>query len=199
MSNEIYPQLPGLAYGVKRRPMWRTDVRTTPSQREYRSSDQTLPRRRISLVYEYLQQGLGAAEQETLEGFFNRHHGELDSFLLNDPDDNACTNQLFGVGNGVTTQFQLVRTRGGFVEPIPHVNNVASISRAGVVLTPGSGYTVSATGLVTLATAPTAGQQLTWTGSYYWRARFDGQDLDFEKFLDTLWKLGKVDLLTTRS
>lgn len=398
MSNEVYPQLPGLAYGVRRRPVWRTDVRTTPSQREYRSSDQILPRRRLTLVYDFLQQGLGFTEQEALEGFFNRHRGELDSFLLADPDDSQVVDQFVGLGDGVTNTYQLVRTRGGVVEAPSWINGTpqltlsdwqgdrvrlspaartnlllrsdnfgnaawvkggattttgaaagpegtgttadlvaensgtvnhnvrqaaaisptallafavyakpagrniiklrlqradflhgcsanfnlaagtvglvdtfgngqlptASITQAGngywrceivgqadtvadtttlatvalmssdvtdptytgdgssgvhldkaiavagsfagrvinttsAAVTAPADYSVASTGLATLAAAPIAGASLRWTGSYYWRARFAEAELDFEKFLDTLWRLGKVELLTTRS
>lgn len=37
-----------------------------------------------------------------------------------------------------------------------------------------SQYTVSASGLVTFSSAPTSGYQLTWSGTFYARVRFDG-------------------------
>lgn len=42
-------------------------------------------------------------------------------------------------------------------------------------------YTISGTGLVTLAANLANGATLTWTGGYYRRVRFDMDDLDMER------------------
>jgi uncharacterized protein (TIGR02217 family) len=196
MSNEIYPAMPGLAFDVHRTTFWKTDIRTTPSGREYTSSQQVVPRRRIRLQYEFLRAKAALAELQTLEGFFNRHSGALSSFLFDDPDDNTVTAQTVGTGNGSTTAFQLVRTFGGYTQPIQWVNGTPSIYKAGTLQ--GSGYTVSSDGLLTFGTAPTSGQVITWTGAYCWRVRFEKDELDFVKFLKQVWKTGQVDLITKK-
>lgn len=130
MSNEVYPTLPGLDFDVHRTPVWTTAIRTTPSGREFRNGQQLYPRYKRQLQYEFLRSSAAYQELQALEGFFNRHRGSLDSWLLNDPDDNYIANQLLGVGDGVTTAFQALRTRGGFSEPLYQINTVQSLTVA---------------------------------------------------------------------
>lgn len=119
MSNEIYPTLPGLTFGVQRNlraaPV---TVKTTPSQREYRARDATLPRYRYVLGYEFLRADAVLAELQALVGFFGRHGGSFDDFLFLDPDDNAAALQTIGIGDGSTTAYQLLRSLGNFAEPV---------------------------------------------------------------------------------
>lgn len=191
MSNAVYPTLPGLAYKVKRVSGFKTQVHETASGREYRSALMVYPRDRYTLQYEFLRDRNATDEMRTLLGFYRSRRGAYDSFLLNDPDDNAVSAQAFGTGDGTTKTFQLVRTLGGFVEPVYDLNGAPAIYKAGVLQ--GSGYTVSATGAVTFTTAPAAGAVLTWTGSYYWRVRFVKDDLELEKFMNELWS-GTLEL-----
>lgn len=205
MTNQVYPVLPGLEFNVHRIPSWKVDIRTTPSLREYRSTDQVYPRRRRVLSYEFLRSAAAFAELQTLDGFFNLHHGPAESFLLDDPDDNDVAAQAIGTGNASNKDFQLVRTLGGVVEPVAHANGAPQIFKAGVLQTLGTHYSLVAgaiypndPSMVRFVTAPGAGQAITWTGSYYWRCRFNREDLDFVKFLDQIWKTGTVDLIDTR-
>ena len=119
MSNSVYPSLPGLAFPVGRAVLPPpVQVRTTPSQREYRARDAFVPRYQYSLAYEFLRTGNRGTELATLLGFYNQAGGPFDSWLFLDPDDNSVTANTFGVGNGTTTGFQLLRSFGGFAEPV---------------------------------------------------------------------------------
>ena len=128
MSNEIYPALPGLAFGVRVSPVWQTAIRTTPSGREFRSSQQIYPRYKRRLAYEFLRSKSAYLELQALQGFFNRHSGQLQSFLLDDPDDNTIADQTLGVGNGSTVAWQALRTRGGYTEPIYELNGTPALT-----------------------------------------------------------------------
>ncbi len=195
MSAELYPELPGLAFGVQRAPLWPVDVRTTPAGREYRSSSQTYPRRRIALAYEFLRTRGAWAELQALEGFYNRHRGPLHAFNLLLPEDSVASAAPFGTGNGSTTVFRLLRAWGGYTEPVLSTAPGMQVLVNGVPLS--SGWTVSK-GVITFTTAPASGAALAWSGTYYWRARFAQPELTFEKFLHGLWKTGKVELLTLK-
>lgn len=118
MSNEIFPSFPGKEFPSTRAPVWKTQVKTTPSDREYRSTDISFPRYRFKWSYEFLRKKQSYVEYPELEGFFNRHKGRMDDFLLTDPDDNYIANQVFALGDGVTTKFALVRNFGNYVMPI---------------------------------------------------------------------------------
>jgi len=198
MSNAVYPALPGLTFGVQRSiippPV---QVRTTPSRREFRARDATLPLYGYSLVYEFLRSNAAWSELQTLVGFYNLRGGPFDTFLFTDPDDSAATLALFGTGDGATVAFQLLRSFGGFAEAVNDVNGAPSIYKAGTLQS--SGYTISATGLVTFSTAPTTGQLLTWSGAFYRRCRFKGEQLDTTKFMQDLWEARKVELISVKA
>lgn len=193
MSEAIYPDLPGLKPEIKRTPMWKTLRQESVSGKILTAALMTYPTRKYMLAYEVLRAG---AEQElqNLEGFFNARQGSFDTFLFNDPDDRSVTDQTFGTGNGVTTAFPLLRTRGGFSEPVQSVNGAPVIKVAGVVKATPADYVISTLGVVNFVVAPANGAALTWTGNYYWRCRFLLDMIDLDKFLQDLWKLNRIEM-----
>lgn len=198
MSNDVFPTLPGQEWPVVKRPIHKTGIKETVSGREFRTRYMASPRYRIKVSYEFLREWGGLGEMASLLGFFNKHAGAFESFRFNDRDDNAAVAQQFGIGDGVTTQFQLLRTRGGYAEPVYELNGAPQIFRAGVLQATPAAYTVNATGLVTFTAAPTAGQSLTWTGSYYWRTRFLSDTTDFQEFMRQVWKAQGIELITVK-
>src|SRR4051812_30223026 len=109
MSNAIFPVLPGLLWDVKKTPQWSTKVQPATSGKELRLSYYSAPIYKYSLAYEVLRQATAFLELQTLVGFFNARQGKYDSFLFQDPNDNAVTSHGFGIGDGATTAFQLQR------------------------------------------------------------------------------------------
>lgn len=192
MGNAIYPTLPGLAFGVSRSPQFSTKVARAVSLSETRGSFAAYPLWGFTLTYEFLRKGQGVAEFEQLLGFFLARKGQFDSFLFTDPDFNSVTNQQFGVGDGVTTSFQLVRsTNLAFSEPVQNPNVISAINDNG---SPAGTYTQS-NGLISFSVAPAAGHALTWTGTYYNRCRFEQDVADFSKFMQDLWELKTLKLV----
>jgi uncharacterized protein (TIGR02217 family) len=186
-----------MAWPVQRSPLAPpVQVRTTPSQREFRSRDATLPRYLFTLSFEFLRGASALAEWQTLLGFFNQRGGDFEDFLFLDPADSTVTDQVFGSGTGVSTQFQLLRTLGGFNEPIYGLSGTPVLKANGVVI--GSGYSIDNNGLVTFTAAPGVGATLTWTGTFCWRVRFAKGQLDFSQFMRDFWELKKVELLTVK-
>ena len=195
MSNAVYPVLPGLEFPVTRivLPPPVTAL-PTPSRREYRGRSASLPLYRYVLSYEYLRPDAALAEWQTLEGFFKQMGGDFDTFLFSDPDDNAASAAPFGTGNGSTTQFQLVRTLGGFAEAVFDLKGAPQIFKAGVLQTVTTHYTVGSTGLVTFVTAPGAGEALTWTGAFYRRCKFSQGRQEYQKFMQNFWRARQVEI-----
>jgi uncharacterized protein (TIGR02217 family) len=146
------------------------------------------PIRAYELKHEMLRSYGAFTELATLYGFFCSRQGALDSFLYNDPEDNSVTAQLFGTGDGTTVAFQLGRSLGGFFEPIYNTNATPQIFVNGVLKTVGSDYTINSAGLVTFTVAPSAALPITWTGTYYWRCRFEEDQLSFGEFANLFWK-----------
>ncbi len=194
MSNAIFPTMPGIKWGSTKTPIWSTKVQKSASGRELRASYYSYPDWKFSLSYEVLRAN-ALAELQTLVGFFNARQGSFDSFLYQDSDDKAVTSQAFGVGDGVTTKFQLARDFGGFIEPVVATSGSPSIYVGGALKTPATHYTL-ADGLVTFTTAPASGIFLTWTGEFYYRVRFVQDSADFEQFLHQLWSLKKIEFKT---
>lgn len=196
MGNAVFPTLAGLTMEVTRTPTWNTTIKQAVAGNEFRYANQLYPIYEYRLEFEFLRDlRAGVDELRSIEGFFNARNGRFDSFLWTDPDDNAVTAQSFGTGNGSTTSFQLVRSFGAYSAPVWAPNGTPSIYRAGSLVT--SGVTVSSTGLVTFSSAPSNGQALTWTGSYYKRVRFTRDSLELEKFMRDLWEAKKVEFRET--
>ena len=194
MSQLVFPTLPGLEWNITRQPIWSTTKRQSVSGRQFRLANYSFPRYKYTMSFSVLRQYGAFTEFTQLVSLFNNVGGDFDSFLWTDPDDNAVTGAGFGVGNGTTTVFQLVRTYAGFVEPVYGLNGSPQIYVGGVLKTVGTDYTISNTGLVTFTVAPSTA--LTWTGSFYKRCVFSQSTLEFNKFMNNLWELKKVEFET---
>lgn len=199
MSNIVYPSLLGQDIVATRAPAFATKVKRAVSGKEFRAAFMAYPLWNLSISYEFLRDGNRGADLQTIEGLFMQMRGAWDSFLVAVLSDFSVTDMPFGVGNGAQTAFQLTRTRGAggfsFVEPVQNVNAITNVKKNGVTLTLTTDYTVGSTGIVTFVSAPAGGAALTWTGTYYFRCRFVRDEMESERFLADLWKLGKVELL----
>lgn len=205
MSSLVYPTLPGLMYPVKRTPVWsHPRPQESVSGKESRVRFYVYPRWRWTLAYEFLSDpSTGTSELKQLVGIFNAHAGNWDSFLFSDPDFNSATAEQFGTGDGTTTAFQITakyQNAGGpgAADVIQNFNGAPQIFKAGVLQTVSTHYTLGPTGIVTFTSAPTAGQALTWTGSFYYRVRFDTETLDVEKFMNQMWSARAVKLISVK-
>lgn len=189
MSNAVFPVLAGLDWNVIKTPVWKTRIQEAVSGKELRAALMSYPLWKFSLSYTVLRANAANAELQTLMGFFNARQGMFDSFLYTDPTDNSVANQSFGTGDGSTTAFQLLRSLGGFTEPIQNVNGTPTIYING---TPTAAFTLGSTGVVTFTTAPAPAAALTWSGNFYYRCRFLQDSSEFDNFMRDLWALKKL-------
>lgn len=205
-SNPVFPStsLPGLGLPVIRTPVWMTLSQQSLAGVDVPNQPWTYPRYRYSLHFEFLRQGAAFGELQNLMGFFNRMAGRYAVFQYDDPqDDTAPTDQAFGTGDSTTVAFQLVRTRGSFVEPVFAVNAVTNVKVA-TVLQASSTYSVSNKGVVTFVSPPAAAAALTWNGTFNWFCRFDKDEYDFEQFTVSsgaggpLWGLSSMQWTTVK-
>lgn len=196
MSDAVFPTLPGLAWDVKKTPIFNTQVQKATSGRELRVGFYSYPLWKFSLAYNVLKADTVTAELQQLMGFFLERQGQFDSFLYSDPTDHQVTGQQFGTGDGTTTSFQLTRTLGGFAEPIFNLNGSPTIYAAGAVQA-SSGYTIS-NGLVTFTTPPANGAALTWDGEFYYRCRFLADTAEFNNFAYQLWDLQQLEFQSVK-
>jgi uncharacterized protein (TIGR02217 family) len=184
MSTSVFPTLAGLGWSVTRREVWKTRSQEAISGKETRIADWSYPRHQWSLGFDFLRQGM------------------FDSFLYGDADDNAVTGQAIAAGDGATTSFAFVRSFGGFVEPILAPNTVSHVYLNGVAQSPSS-YTVNgwgstAPGTLVFGTPPGSGVAIAADFSFYFPCRFAADQMDFEKFMASLYAAKKVSFVSLK-
>jgi len=200
MSTPLFPALAGIGWNIPKTVEWSTTVQTARSGKETRIGNWTYPVYHWELVFDFLRAAPANPELQQLTALFNGAGAQVGNFLYTDPDDNAATAQEIGVGDGVTTAFQLVRSFGGYVEPIWAPNVVSSITVAGV---PATGWTVSnfdgaSPGLVTFAAAPAPGAAIVASFSFYFPCRFEDDRLTAKLLLAALYSADKVRIKSVK-
>ena len=201
MSAAVFPTLPGLSWSVDKQPEFSTVVRASASGQETRVALWPNPRWRFKLGYDLLRAD-SHLELQTLMGFFLARQGQFDSFLYQDADDNSVTGQPIGMGDGVTTAFQLYRALGGFAEPVraPNLGATLNIYLGGVLQSPitysVSGWGATAPGMVTFTTAPSAATPIAADFSFYFPVRFAADTAEFSEFMHQLWELKQIELIS---
>ncbi len=105
----------GVAYGSQGGPSYRTRIVTSASGHEDRNSEWSYPRH----VFEWTTSGNYDSDMETLTRFFHALKGAWCGFRVRDERDwkscpileyPAFDDQVIGTGNGVTAEFQLIKT-----------------------------------------------------------------------------------------
>jgi uncharacterized protein (TIGR02217 family) len=145
-----------------------TNVVTLMSGHERRNTDWADAR----MAYDVAPGVRSEAELASLIAFFRARRGPAIGFRFGDPFDDssngstgvpAKTDQLLGVGNGVRTDFPLVKTYGSGTAPQirritrPRAGSVV-VAVAGVTVT---AWTLAANGRIVFDTAPAGGAQVT--------------------------------------
>lgn len=195
MSSLVFPTLPGMKWPVRRTARWQTRRRYSASGRRFAVTQWSYPIWVYRLSFEVLRSNASFTEAESLLSFFNQLAGGYDFFLFSDPDYNAATNVQIGVGDGTTRDFALLRTIGSFSEPIGERNVISSVTING---TPTGAYTLVDNRIVRFNTAPTAGQVLRWTGTYYMRCAFVDDDLVLDEFMNGFHSADGVEFETVK-
>lgn len=101
-----------------------------------------------------------------------------------DMSGGAGGGQVFGIGDGATRAFQLIRPINSYTEPVYGAFQVVVYDNGTLVST--STYSV-ANGVVTFLTPPAPGHLLIWFGYFYFGCHFAQDDLTLDKIVDQLW------------
>jgi len=195
MSNAIFPTLAGLSWSTTKIPTWSTKVQRSVNGRELRAAYYQNPIWRFTLSFNFLRADVVNAELQSIMGFYNLRQGSFDDFLYKDPTDNNAVYQVVGTGNGSTKTFRLVHQIGSWVEPIGYTDNIVAVTVNDVPVLSG----ITNDGLsITFATAPASGAVIKWLGFFYYRVRFAKDESEYENFMQDLWTLKKIELVTAR-
>jgi len=174
-----------LSFGVRGGPTRLTEISTSVSGHEQRNAPHRLSRRRYDV-------GAGVkstTDLETLIEFFEARMGQLYGFLFSDPLDHmsckcdafpAATDQNLGLGDGVRTQFALVKTYADAaattLRPIRFPQEDSLVVAVDGIATAASYQ--QETGCVTLTTPPAEGSVITAGYRFFTPVRFDMAGLE---------------------
>ena len=222
MSNLLFPKVRGLGWSITKNPTFSTEIQSSLAGREVRVQNFQNPIWEFTLAYEYLLNDPRSRDEneqtplETLVGFFLARGGQFDDFLLNESDltqrleDSVFSGQPIGTGDGVTTNFQLVRNVGGFLEACQNpANQQATVYVNGAKKAQGTDYNVSL-GLVTFNVPPASGAAITADFTFLHRVRFDAgttrgssasgarEGIEFSNFYFNLYECKEVQLISVR-
>jgi len=201
------PNLAGLSWSRHKKPGFSTRIARHASGREVRVALYEYPLYEFEAVYNGLTSylsptggtsGLGASSLQSLMGFFLELQGQFGTFLYTDPDDNAVTGQVFATGNGSITSFTMMRSLGGFLEPVGWVTSIAAVYLNGTPQS-SSGYSFAAPNSLVFRSAPGAGVTLSADFSYAFNCRFLDDQMNFEEFMSNLWKLESMKFRSVKS
>jgi hypothetical protein len=199
----LYPNnILGLTFDVVRTPKWNTASQVALSGKRSVTPLQPYPIISFELNYSLLRDDLTISDLRALVGLFNATQGRFASFLFTDPDFNtilASAPQQFATSDGTTTtQYPITAnyenvTGPGYVEQIQNFNGTPVLydNNAGTIIS-ASNYTLGPTGLVQFSTPTTSGHALLWSGSWYYRCRFDKDSYDWTKFMNNFWEAKKI-------
>ena len=196
MSYSVFPVLPGLKFDITKSPEFSTLIQKSTSGFETAVTFWSYPIWHFALAYEFLRDDATYNELKTLLGFFLQRKGSFERFLYSDPSDNKVTAQGIGSGDGHATQFQLVRSFGGFDEPMYFINGAPVIYLNGSKML--SGWSVDSYGMITFTSAPAIGALITADFSFYYRVRFDKDLQEYNEFMYQLWELQTCELTSVK-
>lgn len=178
-----------IARGAIGGPIRATSIKTNGAGKEVRNSALYNSRRR----YEISSKGSNIDELSEILEFYEARMGRLHSFRFRDPMDNkSCApskmpnalDQIIATGDGVKTQFQLVKkygdSKGDYIRNItkPVLNSV-QIAINGTTR-PQAEYSIDyLTGVIEFFSAPNDGEIVSAGYAFDTKVRFDNESLDF--------------------
>lgn len=119
MTYPSFPTLAGMEFPVKRSPLASSLRQKAISGRETFQPRWSAPLYKYEVSFALLREAAAYAEWQQLQGFWNAvMFAPGGVFQFSDPSDNSASGQPIGTGDGATSTFQLVRTLGGFPEPV---------------------------------------------------------------------------------
>ncbi len=192
MSLPIFPTLPSMAWDSQKTARWSTKVQNSGSGKRKSLSQWAYPEWEIECSYTCL----NPAEIEQAAGFFNLVRGKFQPFLWKDPEDYKQTKVRIGTGNGVNTDFQLLRNLANlYVEPVKDVvaGTLTVYAEDNQII-----VTIGTDGGITTATPPAEGAAITASFEYYWRVAFDSDELNYTNFWYSYYKLKKITVVTVK-
>lgn len=201
-SNTVWqpPFAQNFGYPSKK-PTFNTIIQTPVSGKsEVRASLQPYPLWDIEYSLEWARgnEQLQNSVYQYLVGFFIQMGGQFSDFLYLDPNDNTVENVFLGIGDGDTTMYQLTRPIGVGTDIVqnPMIDATDPYLPLTIYISgnPTTAYTLADTGIIVFDSAPANGSVITWSGSYWYRVRFDDDGMNMSQFMDQIWSNNSIKL-----
>ena len=194
-----FPTLAGLGWSSRLSPRFASDVLGHASGRSSRRPRFSTALYDIELTYEVLRADPLMRELQTIAGFFEQMQGQASPFWVAPPGLTQVSAQALGAGDGATTVFPLVRSFGGYTEPVQGTSGVTAVYLNGVAVDP-SAYSVSSgySPTIVFATAPAPGAAISAAFGLLFLCRFSDDLVDLEEFMTMLFALRTVKLQSVR-
>lgn len=150
-------------------PSWKVEIVETANKREKRNLVYQDGRRIYNLSYT----SRTKAVMEEINAFHSAMHGPWKSFRFWDFTDHELNNEVVAVGDGATTEFQVIKTyTAGAASHERTINKIVS----GLVVTVNDVVTAHSidllTGIITFGSAPADGAVIKVTGEFHVAVRF---------------------------
>jgi hypothetical protein len=160
----------------------------------------SIPKYQFEVPFSFVKSGDSDSDWAVLEGFIKKVKfapGCL--FRHNFSDDSLAVDQVFGTGDGATLSFQLLRSVGGFAEPVYCPNAITNVKADGTEVD-AADYDVSNRGVVSFHSghAPSASAVLTWNGGFDWYCTFDNDDEVLDNFAQGYFDVQKIVFTTSK-
>jgi uncharacterized protein (TIGR02217 family) len=189
--------------GVKGGPQFNTSVLMTDGGNTDTNQNWTLPLYRGNVGY-------GIQTKENLDAvinFFWARRGRLRGFLFRDWSDFKLTAQQIGVGDGIETDFQIVRTYADTVLPFTRTITrpvesgsgfpTLHVSVNGVQLGLSS-WSLQPLGVVRITVAPAMGEVITVDGVFDIPVQFATDMLEQEMWLEDVGAIPQIPIVEIR-
>ncbi len=173
-----------------------TTIVTSQSGAEQRAPDWADARMRYDV-------GPGLRSEEdvrALSSFFRARRGPVQAFRFRDPIDADAADALLGIGDGVRTEFDLVKSYGDSADAL--VRRITRPVTSSVVVTinaaPATGWTLAPGGVVSFAVPPVTGAQVRAGFAFDVPVRFAEDRLEVARGTHLAGELMSVPLIEVR-
>lgn len=162
-------------FGWQVAPEFSTRITPLVSGREFREAMWARVRHSVTVPFENLE----VVQYREIKRMFMACRAQLHGFRFRDELDYESQNEIFGYGDGATTQFQLCKVSEA--DGVAYQRDCYAIVQAGITV---NGVATAVTtdmrrGLVSFAVPPAADAVLRWTGEFDLWVRFNQDSLPF--------------------
>ena len=205
MAIPSYRLPPDIEEGAQGGPEFATVIQESVSGQEQRVKVWARCRARYDIAYSVLNSEDPVGNYKAVLALFYAHNGRFRPFRFKDWGDFQADDTLFGITDGSVT-YQLSKTYDpsqilldtpGLVTYTREIYLLATtpiIKQNGVLLTTPADYTISSTGLVTLASDIVADAHLTWSGEFDIPVRFDADYLPVIMNVNSIANISSISL-----